>query len=46
MSDGITDAWEKEDKAKEIERETNRINLMEIDLDKARKALRELKRDK
>ena len=46
MSDGITDGWKKEDKEKEIERETYRINLMEIDLEKARKALRELKRDK
>ena len=46
MSDGITEAWKKEDKEKEIERETIRINMMELDLEKARKALRELKRDK
>ena len=46
MSDGITDGWRKEDKNKEIERETIRINLMELDLEKARKALRELKRNK
>ena len=46
MSDGITDGWRKEDKNKEIERETIRINLMEFDLEKARKALRELKRNK
>ena len=46
MSDGITDGWRKEDKNKEIERETIRINLMELDLERAKRALRELKRNK
>jgi len=46
MSDGISEAWKKANLEEEIERETYRIMIMESELEKAKKVLRELKKDK
>ena len=46
MSDGITDAYRKISKEDEILMETSRIESLEHELEKARRALRELKRNK
>jgi predicted RNase H-like nuclease (RuvC/YqgF family) len=46
MSDGITDGWKKMEKEDEIKMETRRVEMLEKELEKAKRNLRELKRDK
>jgi hypothetical protein len=46
MSDGITDAFKKGSIDDEIKRETHRIKFLKAELKKAKRSLRELKRNK